>query len=1215
MTPFRYCLSSHELVEEIAVAVAAGDSVVLLGPSYSGKRCALAAVRERLESQGQRTVNLPIPRSSLISRRSDLTQLIMQALAPCAIQDRSSEEKDPFELLDHFLSSQERQPVLLLSNIDAMAHPLARVFLVALRAWVEARKVIVVLSGEYDLRDLVHGPNSEFNCAHQYMVLGYGRPEFEELVRQQAGARAVRFEPFPDVVDELWRQCGGSGRVLGAALHFLVERRARRGLACEVPISIEDLHDALSPDEIPWSEFEMFCRRTVELVAWQPESWPDLQALIGKGEAEVRWIHSSPSVLEFAGIATRKEGKFRFSSPLIEMFAKHYYAPRRFADLYAQHGRWQEAFERYEGLDRIMRPVDSGDCLTVEAITHALAAQVEMEATHGVQAVDALFRRGCNCLLGFPEVTFWRYNAGWQLQSGDGCKDESVLASIAAMLPASGMSAAGWYPLPESQALWAAAAILKAPDSDRVEAAVVSDHSAHTVISKERARLLRELIDHFVNARNQAMAAEKNQLRLQTRERHVEILNAILDSVGSEVLDGKHVLTMAARGLRKLAYKRVEFCLVDPKREWIDGVLDDSDDAGVDLAAMTHYRLSEPEADIQPYVIFTAKSRVVENAKMERLASPKAVAAARLGAFAVVPIIDRERQAIGTVHVEREDGAVPSSEEIADLESFGRQLATVIAQSERVNLLQTALNKIPEPLAIIDTRERLRYANRAASQLFGVHADWVLAPGPSLELGDQIQQYIRKSLDGECELHHFTGIGSDPEYKGEILTDAIRDWRGQVIGGLLHVEDLRFLHRVFQAMSTVARANDMRSAQQALLDASILPGQSAGRLYLLDRSDGLRFVSVLSKGLQDRQNEERFNAGGILFSNESSSPAWQLSQIWLAVRQGEPVVFQWRPDVGTEHIDRTAFNVPVRVVTHVACPAELEKRQGSFWVDVPLAANEQPIGKLTLACDNSIRLEQLEMLKILGEQGGALLAAWRERERREEDKEHWIRQGFETSISSVAHNLASRIGSLPVVLARYRRREETCKQIAQINCQFGHALEAIMDTMRRVKDLLGTIVVHPSWFDLDDCVRVSFESAMPGGSKYEVLSLSRPFRVYGDRHLIESALIELIQNSSQFIREPSELNVTVELERFNAQRKLWVRLCYRDNGPGIPPEIRDRVFEEFFSHRPGQKPGTGLGLAFVRRVVSAHGGRVTANAGPGAEFVIELPDRPQGGSS
>lgn len=71
----------------------------------------------------------------------------------------------------------------------------------------------------------------------------------------------------------------------------------------------------------------------------------------------------------------------------------------------------------------------------------------------------------------------------------------------------------------------------------------------------------------------------------------------------------------------------------------------------------------------------------------------------------------------------------------------------------------------------------------------------------------------------------------------------------------------------------------------------------------------------------------------------------------------------------------------------------------------------------------------------------------------------------------------------------------------------------------------------------------------------------------------------------------------------------WTLLSFRDSGQGIPPEIRERIFEPFFSTKAPER-GTGLGLSTVYGIVSNAGGRIAVGSEPGkgAEFRIYLPD-------
>ncbi len=67
-----------------------------------------------------------------------------------------------------------------------------------------------------------------------------------------------------------------------------------------------------------------------------------------------------------------------------------------------------------------------------------------------------------------------------------------------------------------------------------------------------------------------------------------------------------------------------------------------------------------------------------------------------------------------------------------------------------------------------------------------------------------------------------------------------------------------------------------------------------------------------------------------------------------------------------------------------------------------------------------------------------------------------------------------------------------------------------------------------------------------------------------------------------------------------------VRLTVSDNGPGIPPADRDKLFMPYYSTK---RRGSGLGLAIVRRIIAEHGGSIEAtdNTPTGTVFTVELP--------
>lgn len=109
-----------------------------------------------------------------------------------------------------------------------------------------------------------------------------------------------------------------------------------------------------------------------------------------------------------------------------------------------------------------------------------------------------------------------------------------------------------------------------------------------------------------------------------------------------------------------------------------------------------------------------------------------------------------------------------------------------------------------------------------------------------------------------------------------------------------------------------------------------------------------------------------------------------------------------------------------------------------------------------------------------------------------------------------------------------------------------------------------------------------------------------------DAQLIEQVLVNLINNAIKYTPEHSRI------ELFAAPEGKFVRICVTDDGPGIPEESRDKLFDMFYTlgkTRSDGRRGLGLGLALCRSIVAAHGGVINVqNAAPhGACFRFTLP--------
>jgi signal transduction histidine kinase len=108
-----------------------------------------------------------------------------------------------------------------------------------------------------------------------------------------------------------------------------------------------------------------------------------------------------------------------------------------------------------------------------------------------------------------------------------------------------------------------------------------------------------------------------------------------------------------------------------------------------------------------------------------------------------------------------------------------------------------------------------------------------------------------------------------------------------------------------------------------------------------------------------------------------------------------------------------------------------------------------------------------------------------------------------------------------------------------------------------------------------------------------------------DAEQLKEVLVNLIVNACEAMTNGGRINIT-ERTRNDDQNKPVVEIQVSDNGPGIPEDLTDKVFQPFFTTK---EEGTGLGLSIVERIVREHGAgiRLEPHHGVGATFVITLP--------
>jgi len=135
-----------------------------------------------------------------------------------------------------------------------------------------------------------------------------------------------------------------------------------------------------------------------------------------------------------------------------------------------------------------------------------------------------------------------------------------------------------------------------------------------------------------------------------------------------------------------------------------------------------------------------------------------------------------------------------------------------------------------------------------------------------------------------------------------------------------------------------------------------------------------------------------------------------------------------------------------------------------------------------------------------------------------------------------------------------------------------------------------------------DKVRPFAETQLRRGIDVTFSVIGTPRHVDCDPVLIEELVTNLLDNAQKYGLHPGgHLDVTVDFSPQN------VRLCFADDGPGIPPDMTHRVFDRFFRLDTDQTKGCGLGLAIVADVAQAHGGTAKCRSdGSGTVFEVVL---------
>ena len=216
--------------------------------------------------------------------------------------------------------------------------------------------------------------------------------------------------------------------------------------------------------------------------------------------------------------------------------------------------------------------------------------------------------------------------------------------------------------------------------------------------------------------------------------------------------------------------------------------------------------------------------------------------------------------------------------------------------------------------------------------------------------------------------------------------------------------------------------------------------------------------------------------------------------------------------------------------------------------------------------------------------------------------------------SDASHELRTPLAAIRSVGEVSLERDQTPSEYRNV---IGSMLEEVNRLTSLVEGLLAVartdatqVSITRSIIPVSELVREAtslLEVLVEDKSQRLIVRTDEPGTIEGDRTLLRQAVVNLIHNAIKY----SPASSTIEV-RAAARPPGLVVVQVADNGPGIPAEHHDRIFDRFYRIEPNRSRdtgGAGLGLSIAKWAVEAHGGTLTLTSAPGegATFELQLP--------
>jgi signal transduction histidine kinase len=212
-------------------------------------------------------------------------------------------------------------------------------------------------------------------------------------------------------------------------------------------------------------------------------------------------------------------------------------------------------------------------------------------------------------------------------------------------------------------------------------------------------------------------------------------------------------------------------------------------------------------------------------------------------------------------------------------------------------------------------------------------------------------------------------------------------------------------------------------------------------------------------------------------------------------------------------------------------------------------------------------------------------------------------------LGDVSHELRTPLTVIKGNVGLMRRIGADEESMSNIESEVDRLTRLVGDLLLINQTETGSISLNFSKVDLDVVLLDVFKQmkVIAGDRVNLKLEGLAPIQINGDKDRLKQVFFNLVGNALQYTSKGDEIRIIMQ------PGEKWVRICVKDNGPGISPEDLPHIFERFYRGEKSRKrtvgTGFGLGLSIAQWIVNQHGGTIEVHSelNKGTEFTVQFP--------